>query len=333
MSYKLLGQGTFGIVITPPLNIHKTKKLNYVSKIIKKKINKTNKESKKNNEFNISKKLSKIKNAEQHFCIIEEMNVIKYNDIPSSIKKKSANVSKFFEYKDEKEYISFLMPNCGVPITTKETLKFLKVKNNFQDFINHLLLSLKYLKQKKVVLGDIKLDNILIKNNKPILIDYGKSQIINKIYKNIHSLICSTGYYSPEMYLLESLVYDEDNEKVRSKITHKNIIDTIENDIVNDSYINEAAYDICNKEDTKTIERLKKYYTLYKNKSFGNNLLKNLKKEMIYKCDIYSLGRTLEYLYDLLKIKNEKILALIQNMTEFNHEKRFSIKQCIEFSN
>ena len=67
MSYKLLGQGSFGIVITPPLNIHKTKKLNYVSKIIKKKINKKSKKNnnyKKNNEFNISKKLSKIKNAE-----------------------------------------------------------------------------------------------------------------------------------------------------------------------------------------------------------------------------------------------------------------------------
>ena len=260
------------------------------------------------------------------------MNIIKYKDIPSPMKK-SNNLNKFFEYKDKKEYISFLMPNCGVPITEKKILKFLKVKNNFQEFINHLLLSLKYLKQKKLVLGDIKLDNILIKNNKPILIDYGKSQIINKIYENIHSLICSIGYYSPEIYLLDSLVYDEDKEKLRSKITHKNIIDTIENDIVNDSYINEAAYDICNKEDTKTVERLKKYYKLYQNKNFGNNLLKNLKNDIIYKCDIYSLGRVFEDLYQLLKIKNEKILTLIQNMTNFNHEKRFNIEQCIKFSN
>ena len=42
-------------------------------------------------------------------------------------------------------------------------------------------------------------------------------------------------------------------------------IDTIENDIVNDSYINEATYDICNKEDTKTIERLKKLNLRQKN--------------------------------------------------------------------
>ena len=33
----------------------------------------------------------------------------------------------------------------------------------------------------------------------------------------------------------------------------QSIIDTIENDIVNDSYINEVSYDVCYKEDTKTI--------------------------------------------------------------------------------
>ena len=225
------------------------------------------------------------------------------------------------------------MPNCGVPMTEKKILKFLKVKNNFQEFINHLLISLKYLKQKKIVLGDIKLDNILIKNNKPIMIDYGKSQIINKIYENIHSLICSYGYYSPEIYLLDILVYDEDEEKIRSKITHKNIIDTIDNEIINDSYISEVSYNICNKDDNKTIEQLKKYYKLYQNKNFGNNLLKNLKNDIIYKCDIYSLGRVFEELYQLLKIKNKKILTLIQNMTNFNHEERFNIEQCIEFSN
>ena len=48
---------------------------------------------------------------------------------------------------------------------------------------------------------------------------------------------------------------------------------------------------------------------------------------------IYSLGRVFEDLYQLLKIKNEKILTLIQNMTNFNHEKRFNIEQCIKFSN
>lgn len=43
MAYKIIGQGSFGIVISPPLNIHKTKKKNYVSKIIKKKIEKKSK--------------------------------------------------------------------------------------------------------------------------------------------------------------------------------------------------------------------------------------------------------------------------------------------------
>lgn len=324
--YKLLGKGGFGIVITPPLTKHKINNKNYVSKIIKKK---KSKKSKKNNEFKISTKLSKIKNSEKHFCIIEEMINIKYKDIPSSLKR-SKDIIKFFEYKNEKDYISFLMPNCGVPIS-KDSINFLKYKNNLKYFINHLLLGLYYLKVSKIVLGDIKIENIIIKNKSPIFIDYGKSQMINKIYKNLHTLICSLGYLSPEYYLLSILVYDENKNKVKTKITQKDIINTINNEILNESYINEVAYDICNKDDSKTIEKLKKYFIMYKNKSFGQNLLKNLKKEFVYKIDIYALGRVLETLYDLLKVKNEKIFELIQNMTEFNHEKRFSIEECIKF--
>ena len=37
MNYKILGSGGYGIVISPPLKIHKSKKKNYVSKIIHKK--------------------------------------------------------------------------------------------------------------------------------------------------------------------------------------------------------------------------------------------------------------------------------------------------------
>ena len=322
MSHTILGIGGFGAVVSPPLKIHKTKKKNYVSKITKKSKN-------FKNEFKISKKLQKIKYAEEHFCLTEDIKIIKHNDIPKNV------VNKHNKLKDiDKDYISMIMPNCGISIVNDKSLKFMKNKSNFEGYIKHLLQSLKYLKHTKIVVGDIKLSNILI-NKTPILIDFGDSQVINKIYKNIHDLVCSPGYYSPELYLFDSVVYDEDNEKLKLKITHKDIITIIDNDLINKEYINEVSYEICNKEDYKTLKKLKDYYNLYKNKKFTENVLKNLKTEIIYKSDIYALGRVFEELNTThkLNIKDKKILTLIQNMTEFNHIKRFSVEECIDFMN
>ena len=64
MNYKILGYGGYGIVISNQLKTHKSKKKNYVSKIIQKK------KKNYNNEFKISKKLKKIKNIKNHLCLI-----------------------------------------------------------------------------------------------------------------------------------------------------------------------------------------------------------------------------------------------------------------------
>ena len=37
MNYKILGSGGYGIILSPPLKIHKSKQKKYVSKIIQKK--------------------------------------------------------------------------------------------------------------------------------------------------------------------------------------------------------------------------------------------------------------------------------------------------------
>jgi len=87
---------------------------------------------------------------------------------------------------------------------------------------------------------------------------------------------------------------------------------------------------IVDTDDKEYINNLKKYYRLYKNKEYTMNTIKYLKNN-IYKFDIYSLGRVFEDLYKILNLNNSKILSLIKNMIEFNHEKRFDIDQCIDF--
>ena len=321
MNYKILGSGGYGIIISHPLKTHKSKKKNYVSKIIQKK------KKNYNNEFKISKKLKNIKNVKNHFCLIEDLKIIKPNELPKNV------INHHYRYqKKDKDYISLLMPYCGNNILNKKYQLYLKNSNNFTIFVSHLLQSLKYLKNKKIVLGDIKIDNLLVKNNNPIIIDYGGSKIINNINninKNIHELVISQGYRSPDFYLFDSVVYDEDNDILKSKITYNDINNTIK-DLINKESISEVVYEICNKDDIESINNLKKYYRLYKNKKYTINTIKNLKNN-IFKFDIYSLGRVLEDLYKILNLNNTKILTLIKNMIEFNHEKRFDIDQCIDF--
>ena len=314
MNYKILGSGGYGIIISPTLKTHKYKKKKYVSKIINKK------KKNYNNEFKISKKLKNIKNIDNHFCLIEDLKIIKPNKLPKNVIKYHYR----FQNKN-KDYISLLMPYCGNNILNKKYQLYLKNNNNFTVFISHLLKSLKYLKNKKIVMGDIKIDNLLVKNNNPILIDYGGSKVINNIYKNIHELVISQGYRSPDFYLFDSVIYDEDKDILKSKITYKDINNTIK-DLIQKDYISEVVYEICNNDDKETINNLKKYYRLYKNKEYTINTIKNLKNN-IYKFDIYSLGRVCEELYKILNLNNSKILSLIKNMIEFNHEKRFDIDQ------
>ena len=224
----------------------------------------------------------------------------------------------------------------------KRQLLFLKNKNNLIKFIKHVLESLKYAKSKKIVLGDIKLDNMLLKYRKPILIDFGHSQIITShknLRNNIKNIATSSAFTCPELLLLKIVLENIEEQvpnlnnvpKLQENISYKDILKEINGD-----YINEAGMDgeIESEVSDKDIgKKLKQYYQLFKNKTFTDNFLKNYRKEIIYKIDIYSLGRILEDIYDLLKLKNKKILGLINNMIELNHDNRFSVEQCLDYTN
>ena len=58
----------------------------------------------------------------------------------------------------------------------------------------------------------------------------------------------------------------------------------------------------------------------------------NLNK-IIYKSDVYGLGRVLEDMYNFLKLKNKKIKYLIDKMILLDLNKRFSIEECINYIN
>ena len=348
MSYKKIGEGSYGCIIKPALPCHKLTRKNFVSKILKK--------SKKKNhiqELKISKRLNKSNKfkVKNHFCTIKGVCELTHKDIPNNVRNDDLNLVKTkcrntrIDPKDPKgkntKYISLLMENCGKKLFNKESLLFLKNNINLVQFIKHLLESLKYAKSKKIVLGDIKLDNILLQNRNPILIDFGNSQIITShknLRNNINNIATSPAFSCPELILLKTVLENIEDDapnlnsvaKLQENISYKDILKTINED----SYINEAGIngEIDSDVSSKNIgKKLKQYYQLFKSKKFTDKFLKNYRKEIIYKIDIYSLGRVLEDIYDLLQLKNKKILGLINNMIELNHNNRFSVEECLDY--
>ena len=147
---------------------------------------------------------------------------------------------------------------------------------------------------------------------------------------NIINLTTSTGFTSPEISLLKAVLDNivEDNSDI--EISYKEILKTINED----EYINEAGIggEVESNSSSKNIgKKIKQYFSLFKNELFTNDFLKKFRKEIIYKTDIYGLGRVLEDIYDSLKLKNKKIYGLIHHMIELNHDKRFSVEQCLNY--
>ena len=376
MNYKKIGEGSFGCVINQPLcSKYKTKK-GMITKLLRK--------TKNNNYFNELKLSKKLKESKL-FCTIEDHCIIKHNEIPISVRsnnlslnKNKCSITRIDPNKSKKiNYISFLMPYCGKPLTS-ETIQFLQNKNEFINFIKQLLNGLVYTKKQRIVLGDIKMDNILIKNKTPVFIDFGNAQIISiekKLHKNISELSSSHGFTSPELMIYKCILDDIDDEEsdnlcdicfkkkevlatykclnfnkymcqkhakklkkqcnpvklksyvdsLKQKITSKDVMTKVTKDI---DLFNESLNELSDKDIKK---QLIDYYALFKNNQFCKNFITNFRTDYIYKTDIYSLGRVFETIYDLLKIKNSNIKKLITNMITLNHEKRFSIEDCINY--
>ena len=339
MKYKILGQGSYGCVLHPALGFNNNKK--YVSKITKTKKRKTN-------ELKISKKLSRFKNASNHFCLIIDSKKIKYSQTPKYLRDEKflhePHTCRIFEVEKEnrktQEYISNLMPFCGSELVLNESLNFLKDHNIFLKFILHLLNALKMAKDEKILFGDIKLSNILLNENKmPIIIDFDDSQVISSkmsgLLKNINNVVTTADYTSPELILLKfviAILEIESNTKKEENMKKKNFSSLDIDNFIKlklEENIDDMCYELNSEYNKLNKRKIIIYYKSLLNNNGSKKLLNNLDK-IIYKSDIYALGRVFQDINNYLKSKNKKINYLIDNMLLLDHNKRFSIEKCIE---
>jgi len=323
MTNKLIGDGSYGCVIQPPImkNIKKTY-IKYTDKNQKDvgKIFKINYKS--YNEFDKELKI-----------FLERYKTIKDFD-KLSIKLKGANsiltIKKYKElYEcliDNKKYDSYSDTNdivyqliyqyAGTNLhdLNCKTINF----NKFSYMLYNFFLAFKEYQLAGFCHSDINYGNILISNEKLSLIDFGLEKKLNKIYNinNFGMLQHKYAFYPPELRLY--LLYIENKKYTIEKILHystKNIISIFYKDSYGkfDLYTKHEIYkdilDLWNKFDVKKLDPKK--------------------------IDIYSLGINFYIFRKCIKFNNKNELKkyniLLKNMINMDFTKRYDVDEILKY--
>jgi serine/threonine protein kinase len=251
----------------------------------------------------------------------------------NDIKIKSGNEKYYINYSD-------LQQDCGDLNSEGVVMKIYENSEDyFKNIINKLINSLLFMHGCGISHCDIKPGNILMDYNGVVrIIDFGSSIYVKPIEKTDFIKICKNlvrdskkggdyelnkyermlfykiGMYSPTFAPPEFLI----SQKILIK--NNNIEDILEMMEEND------------------ISKTKKNITLIKKLlNIDMDLIEALfcnDKELIFKYDVYSLGKTIEYIYKLLnslkpKFKNKSLEDLIKKMTELDYNKRLSLGECL----
>ena len=329
---KLLNQGAYGCVYYPGFtckgNQDKAKK--FITKL--EIYDKTSK-----NEIEVSNKIKKIKNYHNFFSPIIKHCISRFNEINKNRDKlqdcEAVNI-------DQHIYSDFIL-NYIKYIKSKDIDKYLlsievpaiflkKILSNY----NFVLNSIKILQDNNIIHFDLHTGNILysIKNNIPIIIDFGLSIDITKLVKSKNTtdylqvkkltLHYSPKHYTypPELHFITYLLKDVDvknlEEKLNKKIS-KEEINTFVGDIFQENKIQKRYiyYKLENSNislDKYAYEKeLTEYYKKFINKTKKQAIDSLL--ETIQYLDNYTA--TIDFLVILIK-KLDKVL--LQNYGQNN---------------
>ena len=312
MSYtpKLIGSGTYGCVVKPPIK-------NNIVNIKKKYTNKENDDVGK--LFKTTKNV--IKEAINEYMTYKKSveNIKYYNKIAPKIK--GYNIISSIDNNDinsciinnnNDNYIHQLIyENAG--ITFKDypfyELNYKKLIKMIKDFFTYFEY---YVKAGKIH-NDINNGNIMIKNNRIVLIDFGLEKDKKTIFDKKYSKFFNHDYifYSPEFRLLY-LQLEQHSKDVNVHFGFSNF-----KDLINPLYGN---FDIMTKK-----------YILKEIESLINDFSTDYSK-----IDIFSIGVNLYLIRDKIIFDTKKEYNdynyLIKKMIEPNHKKRFSISEIIKYA-
>lgn len=330
MTYKLLGKGAYGCVITPPINNnivkvydkYTGKKSSDVGKIF---YYENNSDAKRAfiEELKTARKINKIDKKSDFTVKLKGSNSITINGdtvIPYELED-CLNLSK---HDDKKHFFQIIYENGGIILKDKNNLPYL----TFIKYFKKLLLGLDKLHNNNVVHFDIKADNIVINDKKMRFIDFGVSLDIRKIYSDYDNMFKSGELYyiyPLEIYIASYLYPYKDNIlKYKEYIRDKAPV-----------FIKPYLLKIYDKQDHSIAQKqLIKFLDGIKDLPYD----KVFNKELARKIDIYSLNQVLRYIdkNSLIYDNNEQrmlIKELIYYTCNANPYERKSIKELLELIN
>lgn len=309
---KLIGSGNYGCVVTPPIttNIVEVKKVytNKASDDVGKLFKTTNDVLKEVYSEYMSYK-NAVESIEYYVNIVPK---IKAYNIISKIDNNEIN-NCIINYHNDNLIHQLIYENAGktfrdysfYQLNYKKLFKMLKTFFTYFEY---------YIKAGKIH-NDINRDNIMIKNNKILLIDFGLEKDRKTIFDDKYSYFFKHKYiyYPPEYRLcyLKERINVKANAKANINFGFSNF-----KDLMNPSY---GKFDIMTKE-----------YILEEISSLLNNFSTDYAK-----IDIFSIGVNLYLIRNKIIFNSPKeydsFNYLIKKMLEPNHKKRFSIAEIIKY--
>ena len=308
---EIIGDGSYGCAIKPAITKeikktfmkYKNKKKDDIGKVFKKGY------SDFKYEFDNGKLLNKI--DPKHLFSIE---------LKAGYKIKNKKIE---DCVDKTEYYQIIYENGGV---TLSDMKKMTMNDFFEKFLI-MMEGLEKIHNLGLLHRDIKPDNILIKDEKISLIDFGLVESFNDVYdiENDHVLKYKYPFYPPEFIVMYHVLNGNEDliKKCEEDYKNRNTSNSLFQCI--DSYKKYFTHEKISKKQSfnELIELLKK-------KDFKNIIIKNVDK-----ADIYGIGITLLIIIEDIEFENKKekkiYKKLVKNCINFNVENRWSCKEIINY--
>lgn len=319
-----IGKGGKNCVVKPAVKcLEKDSMKNVISKLIKqkdfhvseKKINKILKKIDKNKKYFIHNK---------KYCQVKTQKLLNRKQKDFKLTNKYDNLFEEYEpycrIEPDTNYINIIQEYGGH--TLNDLIQSSKL-HNLQPYLlksfTHLLKALELLHNNGIIHRDIKVDNIILKNHLPRIIDFNNAIEISQV-KEILPVVGNYYYNIPLDNLMlnaidnaitkgESLTPNKNTEIKKYCLSkYKNIIVLPKNDEIIDNLL---------------IAMIKKIRS--------PEFLKYYKTEYLQKVDIYSLGILFKMILQKLNIKGKKLNKMVSHMIKLNPDDRWDIISCLNY--